>query len=146
MENLIDLHRLREDLKEAKITRTNKTDKIREMNERIKAKKAEQHANLKEKRLRLSNNKEKREHYGLTNQKDWNDYIKTKLTNEDEARIERAYQEGMAIIISCKKEVEFLNIKIADLEWQLRIELAGLDIYGLSEEHRINPAAARITE
>ena len=104
------------------------------MNEKIHAKKTEQTTLLKEKRLRLSNNKDKREHYNFTNQKDWNQYINTKLTGEDEARIERAYQEGKLVITSCEKEIKFLQIKIADLEWQLRIELSEPAMYGYFPE------------
>ena len=134
MERSEKLHQLRKDLKEAKISRVNKGDKIREMNEKIHAKKTEQTTLLKEKRLRLSNNKDKREHYNFTNQKDWNQYINTKLTGEDEARIERAYQEGKLVITSCEKEIKFLQIKIADLEWQLRIELSEPAMYGYFPE------------
>jgi len=136
MEMKEKLHALRLDLKEAKISRVNKADRIREMNEKIQAKKNEQVAQLKDKRLRLSSNKDKREHYGYTNQKDWNTFINNTLTNEDENKINRAYTEGLAVIESCKKEVKFLNIKIADLEWQLRIELTS-DVefeYGTEEQ------------
>ena len=143
---LIDLHKLREDLKEAKIERINKTDKIRELNEKIRTKKSEQMASLKDKRLRLSSNKDKREHYGYSNQKDWNTFINSKLTGEDEGKIERAYLEGQELINSMKKEVEFFSIKISDIEWQLRIELAGLETYGLHTPEPVKSASANVTE
>ena len=97
---------------------------------------------LQRRRTSLLNDKEQREKNNITNQKAWEQYIKNTITKKEEDRIILRYNEVAEIVHELENAVRIDRIKIADLEWQLRIELAGLDIYGLSGDARTHPETA----
>ena len=142
MENLIDLHKIREELKTRKIKKLERETKIRELTEKMNTTKAQDMVELERRRTSLLNDKEQRDKHDITTQKAWEKYIKNTITKKEEDRIIQRYNEVADIVHELENAVKIDRIKITDLEWQLRIELAGVDIgYGLGYK-----ATGEITE
>jgi len=143
--DLKQLHELRNSLRNLKVRKLEKEHKIRELTEQVATKKARDMAGLKQRRLDLLNDKDLRARHNITNQKDWKVKINTQLTKDAESTIERKYVETEDIISAMQEDISFIRIKQADMEWELRIELAFVEAgYVLSKQHAINKETEQI--
>lgn len=134
-----DLHKLRTTLRQRKINKLEREDKIRTQTEKANHRKTLDKIELERRRTSLLKDKGRREKHNFTDQKSWGNYIKNTLTLEQEKQMEQRYNEQMEVVKSLQDAVKIDRICIEDMEWQLRIELEGLHVYG--EQHRLNPAA-----
>lgn len=137
-----ELHKLRETLRQRKISKLEREDKIRTKTEKANHRKTLDKIELERRRTSLLKDKGRREKHNFTDQKSWGNYIKNTLTLEQEKNMEQRYNEQMEVVKSLQDAVKIDRICIEDIEWQLRIELEGLHVYG--EQQSLNPATEPI--
>lgn len=94
---------------------------IRELQRNTTTFKAEKTAALKEKQYYMEIDKELRSTYELTNQSDWKKKIK-ELTRSEEEEINAAITTMEDELQSLKDELEVVNIRITDTEWELTLK------------------------
>ena len=143
--DLNKMHELRNSFRNMKVRKLEKEHKIRKLTEQVQTKKARDMAGLKQRRLDLLNDKDLRARHNITNQKDWKVKIDTQLTKDAESTIERKYVETDDIITALREDMDFIRIKLSDMEWELRIELAFVEAgYVLSKQPAINKETEQI--
>jgi hypothetical protein len=137
-----DLHKLRETLRQRKISKLEREDKIRTKTEKANHRKTLDKIELERRRTSLLKDKGRREKHNFTDQKSWGNYIKNTLTLEQEKNMEQRYNERMEVVKSLQDAVKIDRIDIEDMEWQLKIEMGWLEVYG--EQQSLNPATQPI--
>jgi hypothetical protein len=143
--DLNKMHELRNSFRNMKVRKLEKEHKIRKLTEQVQTKKVRDMAGLKQRRLDLLNDKDLRARHNITNQKDWKVKIDTQLTKDAESTIERKYVETDDIITALREDMDFIRIKLSDMEWELRIELAFVEAgYVISKQPAINKETEQI--
>lgn len=149
MEHIKYLHKLRRDLKQRKYDKLGRENKIRELTEKMQTNKTREMTELQRRRTSLLNDKSEREKHNITNQKGWEQYIKNTITKKEEDKIIIRFNEVSEIVHELEDAVKVDRVKIADMEWELKIDIAFVENgYGIDipEQAQTDTETATVAE